>query len=263
MTDSASTYTKLPNWIIEAMPTLGNAELRVLLAIARKTIGHQKERDRISVSQIVDMTGLTSRNAQHAVTALLEKGLIERETAGKQTFYYTLNTISPRDTDQNHVPSDPMSLRDTEPYPLGTQLEVKPYPLGTTQKKDLKEKRKNMDASADHNSFFVTVAEACRVDLSLCTDRQKGQIAQAVKKLTKAGKTPEEIPKVLDYWYTIDWRGKKGDAPRPDQLIEVWHPATTHEAHANGHRNGSHIRQGTRNPAERGKLSEADPERGF
>jgi phage replication O-like protein O len=36
------TFTRIPNDIIEAMPSLGNAELRVLLAIARKTHGWQK-----------------------------------------------------------------------------------------------------------------------------------------------------------------------------------------------------------------------------
>jgi len=82
------TYTRIPNDIIEAMPKLGNAELRVLLAIARKTYGWQKECDVISVSQLAKMTGLTSRNTQNAVVTLLEKGLITREdvlrAAGRQ-----------------------------------------------------------------------------------------------------------------------------------------------------------------------------------
>ena len=134
-------FTRIPNDVIEAMPELGNAELRVLLAIARKTYGWQKECDVISVSQLADMTGLTSRNTQSAITALLEKGLIARELAGKQRYCYTLRTISPRDTVVGHIPTDTISPRDTEPYPLGTRLNVSPYPLGITQKKDLKERK--------------------------------------------------------------------------------------------------------------------------
>lgn len=140
MTDQP-TYTRVPNDLIAAMPKLGNAELRVALAIARKTVGYQKECDRISVSQIVDMTGLTSRNTQQAITSLLKKGVIERTPAGKQAYCYSLKTMSLGDTDQNHIPSDTISLRDTEPYPVGIQLNGSPYPLGTTQKKDLKEKK--------------------------------------------------------------------------------------------------------------------------
>lgn len=141
-------YTRLPNDIIEAMPYLGNAELRVLLAIARKTIGFQKDADRISVSQIETLTGLTSRNAQRAIVSLLEKGYITREQIGKQAYSYAIQTISPRDTEQNHVPTEPISPRDTEPYPLGTRIEVKPYPLGTTQKKDLKQKKERESEGA-------------------------------------------------------------------------------------------------------------------
>jgi hypothetical protein len=119
--------------------------------------------------------------------------------------------------------------------------------LHDTQKSDT-------HGAIDRNSFFVTIAEACQIDLKLCTDRQKGQIAQTVKKLTKVGKTPEEIPKVLNYWYTNDWRGKKGDVPRPDQLIEVWQQAIAQ----NGHPNGKHVRSGTGQHSERKPQVEAD-----
>lgn len=145
------TFTRIPNNIIEAMPYLGNAELRVLLAIARKTIGWQKECDVISVSQLATITGLTSRNTQQAIVALLDKGLISRESAGKQGYCYTLQTISPRDTVSDHIPSEPISLGDTEPYPVGIQLEVKPYPVGITQKKESKEKKERDGIRAERD----------------------------------------------------------------------------------------------------------------
>ena len=112
------TYTRIPNDIIEAMPKLGNAELRVLLAIARKTYGWQKECDVISVSQLAKMTGLTSRNTQNAVVTLLEKGLITRELANKQSYCYTLQTVSLGDMVENRIPSDTIVTGDTVPYPL-------------------------------------------------------------------------------------------------------------------------------------------------
>ncbi len=141
MTDSAGAYTKIPNEILDAMPDLGNAELRVLLAIARKTIGWQKECDRISARQIANMTGLTTRNAQQAITALLDRGLIARESAGKQAYCYQLKTVSLGDTDQDRIPSDTVTLGDTEPLPVGIRLEEKPLPVGIQQKKGLKEKK--------------------------------------------------------------------------------------------------------------------------
>ena len=53
-------YTQIPNrFMDELLATLNNCELRVLLSIMRKTFGWNKERDRISLSQIQKMTGLS------------------------------------------------------------------------------------------------------------------------------------------------------------------------------------------------------------
>lgn len=140
MADQPS-FTRIPNSIIEAMPTLGNAELRVLLAIARKTVGWQKECDVISTRQIAGMTGLTLRNTHAAIHSLVKRGLIDQERVGKQSFCYRLQTVSPRDTDQDRTPSDTGTLGDTVVLPVGIQLDEKPYPLGIQQKKDLKERK--------------------------------------------------------------------------------------------------------------------------
>lgn len=145
-------WTAVPNDLLDNMSDLGNAELRVLLALIRKTAGYQKERDRVSVSQLTTMTGLTSRNAQAAVMKLLEGGYIGREQTGKQAFTYFIKPY-PLGTRLNHNPTgqgeETISPRDTEPYPLGTRFDEKPYPLGTTQKKDLKKKEKDRRPASD------------------------------------------------------------------------------------------------------------------
>jgi len=135
------TYTRIPNAIIEAMPTLGNAELRVLLAIARKTVGWQKECDVISARQLAAMTGLTLRNTHAAIKSLVARGFIGQEAAGKQALCYRLKTVSLGDTDQNRIPSDTGTLGDTVPLPVGIQLEAKALPVGIQQKKESKEKK--------------------------------------------------------------------------------------------------------------------------
>ncbi len=223
-----SAFTRIPNNIIEAMPTLGNAELRVLLAIARKTVGWQKECDVISVSQIVAMTGLTSRNAQNAITALLERGFLSREKAGKQTYCYTLQTVSPRDTVENHIPSDPISPRDTVPYPLGTRFEAKPYPLGTTQKKDLKEKKeRGVDTPARPLSdLAIAIADVCKIDPLIATAKQKQALNTTYTALNSIGATAVDVRARETWWYANAWQAKKeGRAPRPDELQAIWKEA--------------------------------------
>jgi hypothetical protein len=127
-------------------------------------MGGRKECDVISVSQLVKMTGLTSRNTQNAIVTLLEKKLIARESAGKQSYCYTLQTISPRDTVDDHIPSEPISPRDTEPYPLGTRFDEKPYPLGITQKKDLKERKERESDSAKRAARTPPISKQTNLD---------------------------------------------------------------------------------------------------
>ena len=53
-------FTQVPNVLFDAITaTMNESELRVFLAIVRKTFGWSKERDRISLTQISDMTGLS------------------------------------------------------------------------------------------------------------------------------------------------------------------------------------------------------------
>lgn len=247
-------YTRIPNAIIEAMPYLGNAELRVLLAIARKTIGYQKDADRISVSQIESMTGLTSRNAQRAIMALLEKGYITRQQIGKQSYSYAIETISPRDTVENHVPTDPMSPRDMEPYPLGTRIEVKPYPLGTTQKKDLKEKKERGSERAPRAPRTPK-----QVRLSSFSEP-----VQLYKELTGQKQiAPVLADKIADvvidmqHWRLVltDWLGAGYSAKNTDGMLDWYlHPdkmTRKNGRHGNDNTNTKPVRSGTGHAFER------------
>ena len=72
-----------PNDLVdEWLPKLGEAEVKVLLVIFRKTFGWHKPKDGISISQLMEFTGLTRTNAIKAARSLAEKGLIKREVVG-------------------------------------------------------------------------------------------------------------------------------------------------------------------------------------
>ena len=70
-------HTQVPNsFIDETMRELKGAEVKVFMIICRKTIGWHKETDSISVSQIMDFTGLSDGGAQAAIHSLEERELI-------------------------------------------------------------------------------------------------------------------------------------------------------------------------------------------
>jgi len=77
MSENKRGFLQVNNQIVDYwMAELTNAEFKTLLAIVRKTKGWNKPYDRISQSQIAELTGLTTRSVRTAITALEERKLI-------------------------------------------------------------------------------------------------------------------------------------------------------------------------------------------
>jgi len=77
-------YTSVPNILFdELLQVLSNSEVKILLVIIRKTYGwidnkthKRKVKDRISVSQFMELSGLSRRIVSFAIGSLVEKKLI-------------------------------------------------------------------------------------------------------------------------------------------------------------------------------------------
>ena len=95
-------HTQTPNsFFDESLKHISSLpELKVVLAVIRKTLGWQKEKDRISMSQIRQMTGLAQQSVKRGIDLALEHGFITREPAG-QHFVYSLKLVTP--CDQSHL----------------------------------------------------------------------------------------------------------------------------------------------------------------
>lgn len=61
------------------------------------------------------------------------------------------------------------------------------------------------------------IARVCQLDPFL----RDGMIGKYAKQLCSAGYGIDAILTAEDYWYQVDWRGKKGDIPRIDELIDT------------------------------------------
>jgi phage replication O-like protein O len=89
---SPPNYTQTPNELFDYwLPKLKLVELRVLMVIFRKTFGWHKTRDRISLSQLQNLTGSHHQDIAKATFKLEQLGLITKEVLGEkgnqQTFY--------------------------------------------------------------------------------------------------------------------------------------------------------------------------------
>ncbi|OOF39871.1 hypothetical protein BKK49_07020 [Rodentibacter rarus] len=83
---------QVPNAIIdEVMAELSGAELKCYLAILRKTKGWGKESDAISVTQLMDVTGLSNRAVIDACNHLVEKNLISQDAGSRGVKIFSVN----------------------------------------------------------------------------------------------------------------------------------------------------------------------------
>jgi phage replication O-like protein O len=85
-------HTQIPNSIIdEHMKSLSPAQFKVLIAICRKTIGWHKQSDYISISQIVELAGVSNKTVIAAVRDLEQFGFIVTQKSNRTTTHITLN----------------------------------------------------------------------------------------------------------------------------------------------------------------------------
>lgn len=119
-------YTQTPNDLFDKwLPILGEAELKVLLVIMRKTFGWHKIRDFISISQLSSITGMLEETVVKAAKSLQNKGVIKRIVVGekgKQQTIYEL--IIEEDSNKSYPSVEPRGELST---PLGLD------PLGSTE----------------------------------------------------------------------------------------------------------------------------------
>lgn len=155
-------YTKLPNeFVDDVMPTISAISTVVYVAIARRTIGWQKDSDSISLSQLVRATGLTRPSVVKAINELTQRNLIavkrQQSNQVSESNVYTILTSSKNDllpSQFNLLPDDDVVNKIN--YPSKNNLpdvvnEIDHQVVNEidTQKKDTKRKK---DSSAKRDS---------------------------------------------------------------------------------------------------------------
>ncbi len=85
MTFPSPNYTQTPNELFDLhMATMTGAELKVVMAAVRKTVGFHKKRETISISQFQQMTGLSRRQVITTIDSVIDKGFIKEVGTGKR-----------------------------------------------------------------------------------------------------------------------------------------------------------------------------------
>jgi phage replication O-like protein O len=84
-------YTQVPNVVLEDwLPEMKGAELKVVLAICRKTFGWHKVKDRISLTQLQKATGLSRQGVINGLNDAIDRGIVEKTGNAKTGYSYEL-----------------------------------------------------------------------------------------------------------------------------------------------------------------------------
>lgn len=110
-------FTQIPNIILDD-PSLDAYEFRILMHIARQTIGYSKKSDGISLSQFVNATGMSSTKVKNTIKSLVDKKKVESTqqtlaNGGKSYNRYSL-TLGREVTDLRRVATNPKACGDQD-----------------------------------------------------------------------------------------------------------------------------------------------------
>lgn len=85
-------HTQVPNSVIDTlMRELSPAEFKVFIVVCRKTIGWHKLTDEISITQFMEITGLSNKGVINAIRSLESQGLIIATRRDRKCTEFTIN----------------------------------------------------------------------------------------------------------------------------------------------------------------------------
>ncbi len=127
------------------MSELKGSELKVALAICRKTYGFQQQSDRIPLSQIRKLTGLGKNTIIKAIRQLVDQNIIHKNT---EIIPHKYRIIIP-DKGSKTAPNSSI----IEP-PMGQKMNPEPVQKVNTQKKPIKQTERNTTSSIVSNEVL-------------------------------------------------------------------------------------------------------------
>ena len=135
-------FTRFPNTIIDQhMKELTGAEYKLLSIIVRKTVGYQKTVDRISISQFMDISGLSNKGVTKGIKGLVEKGLVIKhgDSTKMNAFTVSEHVFTYEKSSQG---TDSLVNKSHKPYEKSSQKSPEAYEETSHTKEREKEKRK-------------------------------------------------------------------------------------------------------------------------
>jgi phage replication O-like protein O len=209
-------YTKVPNGFFDTLlaDITSMCELKVTLALIRKTAGFHKVEDRVSLTQLTDATGLSRQGVIAGVLSGMRRGTINRQQSG-QGYRYSLRLQLVNDLDQSDQPPVPPTSQQNR-LVLVNDLDQQLVNDLDPQKKDLNKIIKERERGEGGKSLEEQPPPHPAPPLIFIKQKEKERggkepgILHPVPKPISAGPTPAPP------------RPKPAPPPAPDPTKEYW-----------------------------------------
>lgn len=202
---------------------------------------------RASMQTIADNLSISRRTAMRHIDALCKAGYLKDLTPDLRHKPHTyadtgkariVGLLSAREgvpeSHTNTVPNgggvtENHTRDDKESHPGVTESHTKKLPEDTIEDTSPNGACAKADAHKPSSpkqeatrAMFGVLAQVCQIDLRTLTAKQRGQLNQSGKVLRDAGIAPADVTAFGEWWLANDWRGQRGDPPRPAQVRETW-----------------------------------------
>jgi phage replication O-like protein O len=220
-------YTRIANELLEAITAaaLSGAEVRVILAIIRKTYGFNKKADAISLGQLATATGSARRSVARVLQSLVDRRIVLRRAGAayhastwaiNKHYQEWLEDGAQGVTSDETVTSDQSVTSDRIVTRSSDQPVTRSSDHLVTHKRQ-KDKKDMERIPSGQSAMMTALCDACQLDFGL----HRSKLAAFAKRMVTAGYTAEQVGKcygAAGWWVRVDWRGKQGQPPTLAQV---------------------------------------------
>lgn len=228
-------YNSYPEWKRDAFPwwsedtiqrTFKSLEKKGMLITGKLSNNPYDQRKWYSI----DYDALDQLNLRSSITATCVDALPQNAPMDDSKMRSSHHRKMRSSITENKTPTETTS-REAEaasapPPPVEDTSIQKPEPTQAIQETTRKE-------PTPQQALVAALSEATGMDTRLNGSR----LGKAAAQLARVEATPDLIRQHYGpggWWYTSDWRGQKGEFPRPEQVIETWGQWTRAAPVANG-----------------------------
>ena len=200
---------------------MGKAELKVVLAVIRQTLGFHRRKARISVREIGDLTGLSNPSVYNGADQAEARGLLKRHQDGRKTLWEVVWNDTP-DVGVDGVvatitPESEGVVATTTPVLSPQQQGVVAATTPSVKESDKDTgKKESIRKHEDWNPLFDSLVEVCSVD----PKTSGSSLAKITDVLFNAEYRDVDVRQFGRWWVSDDFRKSRGIPPTLWQLQE-------------------------------------------